>query len=260
MFELTTEYDINDKTKLSIIDIPELNENLINLIDNHIVEICEGKSENSIGNVKLRIINLFKNKSDDWKMGAIAEFFTNLYIRTQSYKQEFLYFNLEEKSIKKGFDGLFSKDEKYWLMESKSGSIDTKNITHKSKVQEAIKDLSDKVFGKIKNKQHPNPWQNAYNHAAHMDVSASKTLRTELKELSNNFEKNSYSKIEEFNIIPSGTIFLKGTWQYLNENDKILKDIQSIQSDLIGKNIFIVCMTQNTTNMFIDYLQGNLDE
>lgn len=256
MFELTTEYDINDKTKLSIIDIPELNENLINLIDNHIVEICEGKSENSIGNVKLRIINLFKNKSDDWKMGAIAEFFTNLYIRTQSYKQEFLYFNLEEKSIKKGFDGLFSKDEKYWLMESKSGSIDTQNITHKSKIKEAIKDLSNKISGKTNN----NPWQNAYSHTSHRDIVVSDTLRAELKKLKNDFEKKLYSKIEEFNIIPSGTIFLNGTWQDLNANNKILKDIQSIQSDIIGKDIFIVCMTQNTINMFIDYLKGNLDE
>lgn len=253
MFELTTKYDINDKTKLSVINIPELNEILINLIDNHIVEICEGKSGGSIEDIKLRIINLFEDKTIEWKMGAIAEFFTNLYIRTQSYKQEFLYFNLEEKSIKKGFDGLFSKNETYWLMESKSGSINTQNITHKSKVKQAIKDLNDKISGKMSN----NPWQNAYSHASHKDIVVSDTLRAELKKLSNDFERKLYSEIEEFNIIPSGTIFLDGTWQDLNANNKILKDIQSIQSDIIGKDIFIVCMTQNTINMFIDYLQGN---
>lgn len=259
MFELTTEYKINDKTKLSVINIPELNENIINLIDEHIVEICEAGSNNSIANVKRRIISLFEKKTNDWKMGAIAEFFTHLYIRTQSYKQEFLYFNLEEESIKKGFDGLFSKNETYWLMESKSGSINTQNITHKSKVKEAIKDLSNKVAGKIKNKKHPNPWQNAYNHAVHGDVNPIQNLKLkdELNKLSNDFRDKKYSKIEDFNIIPSGTIFLDGTWQDLNANNEILKDIQSIQSDLIGKNIFIVCMTQNTIDMFIDYLQGN---
>ena len=66
-------------------------------------------------------------------------------------KQEFLFFNLEENSIKKGFDGLFSKDSETFLVESKSGTILTKGISHRTKLKTAYTDsLSGRVDVTVK--------------------------------------------------------------------------------------------------------------
>ncbi|MFY2508239.1 hypothetical protein ACN3E9_08105 [Vibrio pectenicida] len=109
-------------------------------------------------------------------MGAISEFFVHLYLQESGYKQEFLFFNLEEGSIKKGFDGFFSKNSDTFLLESKSGSIKSKKISHKDKLKSAYSDLENYVSGKSE-KGKNNPWKNAYNHASHIDVGTEKSIR-----------------------------------------------------------------------------------
>lgn len=247
-----TKQKINEKISIAIIDIQEINSEFKNLIDNNLVFICEGNSGGDINTVKKDLVQLFENKDNKWKMGAIAEFFAHLYIRTQYYKQEFLYRNLEEDSIKKGFDGLFSKDNDFWLMESKSGSIKSKGITHKSKVKEAINDLSNKVKGTEKTN---NPWKNAYSHASLIDVNASDSLRKDLKRLSDNFINGIYGDINDFNTIPCGTIFLDGEWKAF-ESENILQDIKSLSKELYGKNVFVICVTQKTIDMFLEYIKS----
>lgn len=244
--------DIDKHIHLSIVDIPQIDSDTREIIDDNLVAICEGDSDGNIHTVKTELIQLFENKTEDWKMGAIAEFFVHLFIRSKSYKQEFLYRNLEEESIKKGFDGLFSKNGVFWLVESKSGSINTKNISHKSKIKEAMNDLRNKIAGIG---QSNNPWRNAYNHASHIDVKASDSLRKNLKKLSDDFTKKTYGKIEDFNIIPCGTIFLNGTWKQFDSNE-IFQDINDSRSSLYGKNILVVCMTQTTIDMFINYINS----
>lgn len=250
MFSVS-EYDLNNNIHLAVINIPQIDSELKILIDDNLLPICEGNSQGDIKSLKRELVQLFSTKNEDWKMGAIAEFFMHLYIRTKGYKQEFLYLNLEERSIKKGFDGLFSKDDDFWLMESKSGSIETKNISHKSKVKEAMKDLGNKVSGVG---QSNNPWKNAYNHASHIDVNASDSLRTDLKKLSDSFIQGTYSNIKDFNTIPCGTIFLSGVWKVFDSKE-IFQDINGIVSNLFGKNIFVICVTQKSIDMFLDYIK-----
>lgn len=244
------EKEINEHVHLTMIDIPQIDEELYELLNRNLVLICEGNSDGDINCVKKDLIQLFENKTFDWKMGAIAEFFIHLYIRTLDYKQEFLYRNLEEDSIKKGFDGLFSRNNDFWLVESKSGSINTQGISHKSKVKEAMIDLTNKVAGIG---QTNNPWKNAYNHASHMDVKASDSLRKDLKALGGKFTLGEYGNINDFNTIPCGTIFLNGIWKD-SDSKKIVQDITNLSSILRGKNVFVICITQNTIDMFLDYI------
>ena len=82
-------------------------------------------------------------KDDTTKIGAVAEFFIHLFLRELGYKQEFLFYNLEERSIKKGFDGYFSQGETQFIVESKSGFESTRNISHKAKIKEAYNDGAD---------------------------------------------------------------------------------------------------------------------
>lgn len=248
------EYKINERIRLTIIDIDELDEELIKLIDDSFVEICEGKSGSDLSTVKKRVYKLYSEKKDIWKIGATAEFFIHLFIRLNGYKQECLFLNLEENSIKKGFDGFYSIGENYWLMESKAGSSSSEQVTHSGKVLLAMADLSDRVFGKKHNLN--NPWQEAYSHACHCDVGTAKRIRDNIKVLANEYVNDSFHPIEEFNTMPCGTLFLSGVW-IPQDHDAIKKSIIKIADRLSGKRIHVICVTHKTLDLFSHYIQYN---
>ncbi|ETD37974.1 hypothetical protein U724_18565 [Pseudomonas chlororaphis subsp. aurantiaca PB-St2] len=185
-------------------------------------------------------------------MGAAAELFAHLYLRMSGYKQEFLFFNLEEGSIKKGFDGFFSKDSDTYLLESKSGSISSKKISHKEKLKHAYSDLEKYVSGKS-DKGKNNPWKNAYNHASHVDVGTEKSIRKKIKTLQDMFDLGNFNKITEFNIITCSTIFLSGVWDP-KASTEILNDNSFILS-FDGKTIKAMCVTKSSLDSFIKYLE-----
>lgn len=207
VFNVHTEF-INDNLQISVFEVKELNIDTQRCLDDNLIAICEGEySFSDIAIVKKRIRNLFDDKNEEWKMGAIAEFFIHLYMNLTGYSQDCMFFNLEENSIKKGFDGYYNLDDIHWVMESKSGSILTKNISHKSKIKEAVVDLRDKFEGRAKN----NPWQNAYNHACHCDVGTPADIRKSIKKLSDEYLSKNFHNLSDFNIIPCATIFLDTT-------------------------------------------------
>lgn len=137
-------------------------------------------------------------------MGAIAKFFIHLYMNLSSFTQECMFLNLEEGSIKIGFDGYYSIHNIQWIMKSKSGSINSKNICHENKLKEAIADLKGKFEGNAEN----NPWQNAYSHACHCDVGTPADIRISIKNLSDEYVLKKFHELQDFNIMPCVTIFL----------------------------------------------------
>ena len=77
------------------------------LFDKYLVSIYEGKKHAStIELTKRRIIKTFKTKlgNTNWIIGSTAEIYIHLLLNVLNYNQECLYQNLEENSIKKGFD------------------------------------------------------------------------------------------------------------------------------------------------------------
>lgn len=254
---LCEEHKLSMNLLLTIIDIENLDEAAKAVLDEHFVLICEGNSGSSLSTVKNRVKNLFSTKSQEWIMGATAEFFVHLYIRLTGFKQECLFLNLEENSIKKGFDGYYSKNGLEWLMESKAGSIDSKDISHAGKVSLAMNDLSAKVSGRDKSgkKALPNnPWQEAYSHASQYDVGTAANIRKNIKELADDFTNGKYRSIEEFNTMPCGTVFLSGVWTQ-PDHDSIKVDIERISDRLKGKQIHAICVTHRSTELFGKYIE-----
>lgn len=244
-------YKKNDNIKIHILNIKSMTPELLNLIKEYFVNICEGDSGSDIETVKIRLLEFLDKKDVTTKMGAIAEFFVHLYLNSNEYKQECLYLNLEENSIKKGFDGYYSKDKEEWIMESKSGTISTKNISHPSKIKEAYDDLKGKVEGNVNN----NPWHNAYNHAQLIDVSASRDIRNNLKKISDEFTNSKYHDISEFNIIPTSTIFLEDRWLDSDEEDICRLLVKKINK-FNFKKILIVCLTKQSLELIYEFLEN----
>lgn len=244
---------LNKDISIHIIDIKSLSISLKEYIDEHFVSICEGNSGTSLNEVKEIIIDFLRTKDNRTKMGATAEFFLHLYLKYIGFKQECLFLNLEERSIKKGFDGYYSLNNDEFIMESKSGSSETDNINHNNKIKEAYTDLKNNLAGKSK-KSKNNPWKNAYNHASHVDVGTARNIRKNIKELSDNYNKSIYHKIKDFNIIPASTIFLQDTWT--DEYSKDIIDIlETLSSSLEFKKINMICITNKSLNIFQKYLE-----
>lgn len=251
------EHAISTNAILTIIDIENIDEATKAVLDKYFVLICTGNSGSSLSTVKTRVRNLYAAKENEWIMGATAEFFVHLYIRLTGFKQECLFLNLEENSIKKGFDGYYSKNGQEWLMESKAGSIASKGISHAGKVLLAMSDLSAKVSGRDKSgKKKPpnNPWQEAYSHASQYDVGTAANIRRNIKELADDFTNGKFRSIEEFNTMPCGTVFLSGIWSQ-PDHEKIKEDIKRFSDKLKGKQIHAICVTHRSTELFEKYIE-----
>lgn len=252
------EQSIASNAVLTIIDIEKINDEMKAVLDTNFVLICEGNSGSSLTTVKNHVKQLFCSKDTKWIMGAVAEFFVHLYIRLNGFKQECLFFNLEENSIKKGFDGYYSKDGQEWIMESKAGAYNSQGITHASKVLLAMNDLTQKVTGRNSNgeKLTPiNPWREAYNHASQYDVGTAELIRKNIKKLSDDFTNGVFRSIEEFNTMPCGTVFLAGVWTQPNHAD-IRKQIEQISDKLKGKQVHAICVTNCSVSLFRDYVES----
>jgi len=251
---------ISPELELYVYNLKVLCADTVELINANLVEICEGDSDTVLDQAKLTFLDFLHNKDDTTKIGAIAEFFIHLFLRESGYKQEFLFYNLEERSIKKGFDGYFSNDGLQFIVESKSGFESTNGISHKAKIREAYRDISSTISGKSKKSAtgKNNPWRNAYNHASHADVGTTKSIRKNLKRLSDLFDQGTYQDIENFNVIPCSTIFLDDDWSE-HFSSSILAENDAFFIKLKAKTVKVICITNHTISTFINYLEGSYE-
>lgn len=69
-------------------------------------------------------------------------------------------------------------------------------------------------------------------------------------------QKRSSSRLRQFvpKIIPCATIFLNGIWQP-QDHANIIETVKNI-STLHGKNIHAICITQNSYDVFMQYLEA----
>ena len=242
-------YELQNGMTLITVSIDELDAETIDNLDENLVSICEGDSRSAVDDVKISLCNLFQTKNKNFAIGAVAELFIHLIVRGEGFKQECLFRNLEEKSIKKGFDGVYTLNAKEtWLMESKAGE----GVDCVSKVFEANRDLTSKINGNSSN----NAWRNAFYHASLIDVGTDKDVRESIRKLSCDYEKSIYHSISEFNIIPCGTDFneiidIESEWK-----ERIIKD----KGKFLGRNVMIICIKSCVLNEFLGYLGVTLNE
>ena len=138
-------------------------------------------------------------------------------------------------------------------MESKAGVDTSEQISHLSKVKEAYTDLTNKLSGTSENE--PNdPWMNALHHAD--STTTSDNIKTKISKLSEDYVLDISHSIDEYNIIPSGTVFIVSENEPDNFNDvRIIKDqINEYFKDKDYKNLIVICSTQKAYKSFLDYI------
>jgi hypothetical protein len=235
---------------LYVVSIKVITPDLKKYIDRKLGQITYGDEGADLKRVKERIKKFLKKKQGtDLEIGAIAEFFVHLFLSHRGLKPKFIISNLEEGSLKKGFDGLYIYKDEEWLCESKSGSLKSTGVNHHTKVREAYRGLKNKLAGQDLN----NPWSNALHHAK--VAGAENSLLKSIVALSNQFEDGQYHKIDDFNIIPCATIYLDGKAD--NMTTQIIENkIKTILSSFSYKNIRVVCITKESVKAFWTYLNS----
>lgn len=246
---------VSDKITLHFISIETYSPRLKQYIEENIYQIWNGDNEtiesiNDIKITKTELKNLLEKKTDLQKNGIVSEFICHLYLRANKFKQHFLFSNLEEKGMKKGFDGLYGINDEFYIYESKSSLETTLTATHNSNISEAYNDLKKKIEGSNTTN---NPWKNAYHHSTLRSVNFNDTISKTLKKLSKDYVEKKFEKIGSHNLIPSSTIFLGNRYNPIDKND-LLKKIYSLTSTYNCKNLNVLCLNKNTIQNFIDYL------
>ena len=227
---------------LILSDISEVND----LIDKEIKNIWQPKSSYSLGEVKKEIHRLMSSKNDLQKHGICAEFFMHLFLRELGYKQKCVFSNLEENSMKKGFDGVYENLNDFWIAESKCGITEVK---HKDKIKEALDDIDDKIFDTSKN----NPWKNAFHHILIQNNKKKDPLLKRVDALSKDYLNGVLHDSSEFNLIPTSTLFVNN-----NQSDQEIKnEIKKIISNRKIKNMIVLCINNDIYKEFIAYLEGS---
>lgn len=217
-------------------------------LDRHLVSIWFGPSgERSIEVAKKKMKRYFetKLKSRNLLCGSCAEFFLHFYLGQHGYQQACLCSNLEENSIKKGFDGFYLKNGRYWLMESKS-SIDGAS-SHLFKVEEAYRDLCHKINAFDEN----DPWENALNHGFAAGIEES--ILKQIKSLSDDFTLERRHDLKEFNMIPCGTVFIDRTLDE-DEAEELFSSARLYFKDKDYASLHVVCVSHSALAGFLRYL------
>ncbi|MGE7762280.1 hypothetical protein [Peribacillus sp. NPDC097895] len=241
---------INENAEFHFINIKSLNPKMVEYINGNFVSICKGENnERPLQIIKKRAYKFFENKDERTRNGATAEFFLHLYLRSLDYKQECMFLNMEETSIKKGFDGYYSKESEEWILESKSGNARYKTVSHPSKIKEAYDSLKKQLSGSSDN----DPWQNAYQHANSRDVGTKDSILAILQDFSDDYIVEKYYSPEKFNIIPAATVFLNGVWEDI-EIEKLYAQVLKAVPSFKYKKLIIICCTKKSLDLFMDFL------
>ncbi len=244
---------IRDNTVLNIILIDEFTKKLKDIIDKNIIDIMYGTPflTGGISRCKANILKVIASKKDYQIKGYIAEFFIHLSLRLKGYKQECLLKNLEDNAFKKGFDGVYTLDNEIWFAESKSGDNDIKEIKHKNKILESIRDLNDKIIGNTNN----DPWMNAANHVKILYYNENSAIVHILEQLSYEYDQNIEHNISHFNTIYASTIFYDKTSHKCDE--QIKQEIIGILPNIYGLQSEVMCINYKIFDHFIAYLKDN---
>jgi len=162
------------KDKYAVCLIDSFSTELKELISEHLSSICYGASKASskrksynYENTLKEFLKRYEDKPDHTRIGMIGELITHVLILEllTKFKTVSPYFNMEERSNKKGFDVVLTADydRELWITEVKSGKKNDINKTNSNNSQllgRAKRDLKKRL-----NQAEASLWENAINGA-----------------------------------------------------------------------------------------------
>lgn len=128
------DYSQNEDENVSLCVVNDFSDELRDLIRSELAKVCHGTKKTSSKKTAYsykktinEFITRYNDKTPETKMGMIGELLCHILIFKfeKSFRAASPFFNMEEGSIKKGFDLILinKKDGTFWITEVKSGEL-----------------------------------------------------------------------------------------------------------------------------------------
>lgn len=252
--------------------IEDLSDELKVEIRNRLVAICYGadqsQSSSKIYSYRATVKEFVKryktsnDVSEDRKKGMIGELLVHVILEIEGrFTTASPFFNMEERSFKKGFDvALFeSGTNELWIAEVKSG----KKQKQQRNVSSAIIGLINTAKNDLKvrlNEQNTNLWLNAIN-AAKVSMSSGSHQKDAVIKL---LEQCADDAVDEnnasntFNVVLSGTLFHPISERM--EAAKIGKKYTNVVKENLFKKVFVMTIQKETFEAVYDFLEREAND
>lgn len=243
--------------------IEYLSDELKAAIRSTLSKICHGAKKASSGSTIYsykttlnEFLARYDKKAEATKKGMVGELLAHILFQTFEKKYSSLnpYFNMEEQSIKKGFDLVFSnsEDNDIWFTEVKSGACDA-GIDQKLK--DLLRSARDDLAEKLSSSRFA-LWQNAINGAQiALEESSLKKALTKILERHNENAVEGESKSEDHNALLVAVAF-KGTNAFTKDDDPVLTEHKSISEAGKFKSTCAVAIQKSTLEAIVEFLSS----
>ena len=248
--------------------IEELSEEFQNEIRKRLVSVCHGVdqavSDRKIYSYKATLkefIQRYKNADVLYKnreKGMIGELLVHILLEMDGrFTVASPFFNLEERSFKKGFDvALFDeKSGELWITEVKSGTKQKSQKNASSAIVGLINTAKNDLNRRL-NEENTSLWLNAI-HAAESAMSNVGSQKEAVKNLLEQCADNAYEQEQtstEFNVVLAGALF--HPMSELMEINKIKAKHSKIENEKIFQNVLVLAIQKNTFEAVYSFLES----
>lgn len=252
------------KEKFSVFRVDELSESIKESMREQLAAICHGENYTNTGrraynykNTIKEFLKRYEKKSEKIRMGMIGELLVHLIFNNyfDEYKTVTPYFNMEERSIKKGYDLVLTEvaNQILWITEVKSGKLHSRknsNRTMNDFIGTAYKDLTKRL-----NKENVSLWMEAVNCAKislddkHVMKQAVIDILLDWNDEATDGKCSSHDK----NVILTGVLFADMNDKINNENAR-KKQIR-IERTKIFQQVYVLEIQKGTYSKIYNFLK-----
>ncbi len=258
---------IHKTTEYTVIFVEQFSDDIKNALRNNLSSICHGENKVKSGRKSYSyqktlksFLDRYESKTKKIKIGMIGELLVHLLI--SEYFDEFKvvtpYFNMEENSIKKGFDIVLTESNcaNIWITEVKSGEI------HKDKnVKQTMIDLLGTAKRDLEtrlNDENETLWMEAVNGAT-IALDDNNVLKSAVKDILEDWQDEAsdgiYTSCDK-NVMLAGVLFS------INDGTINSEAIEKKQETITNENIFnqayLLAIQKDTYTQMYQFLQNEV--
>lgn len=248
--------------------IENLSDELKQEIRNKLVAVCHGvdqsRSSLKIYSYKETVKEFIKryktdnNVSEDRKKGMIGELLVHIVLELEGrFFAASPFFNMEERSFKKGYDVTLFENatDELWIAEVKSGNKQ-KNQKNASSAAVGLINTAKNDLKIRLNDSNTSLWMNALN-AARVSMSDSNHQKDAVMELLGQCADNAVdgnNSSDSFNVILAANLFHPLSEQM--EANKVGKKYTKVVQEGLFKKVFIMVIQKETFDAVYDFLES----
>ena len=250
--------------KYSLFCIHDLSDDIKGAIREQLSAICHGQdctnSGRSLYNYKNTVkefLRRYEVKSENIQIGMIGELLVHLILSYyfDEFKSVTPYFNMEERSIKKGYDVVLTEvnNPNLWITEVKSGKLHSNkssNQTMNDLLGTAKRDLKERL-----NEENISLWLEAIN-GAKVSFDSNNTMKSAviniLETWGDDASDGEYSSHDK-NVVLAGFLFSNLSDVITSENANIKQ--QQIENEQIFNQVCVLVLQKETYSKVYEFLK-----